>query len=115
LTTEKILSLDRSFESSILVTVRQVNKIVKEKPMKRYSMYEARKNLTDIVSRVAYGGERITIGRRNKDLAVVVSLEDAELLERLEDEADIKAAMRTLKKGEKGIPWEKVKKELGLK
>jgi prevent-host-death family protein len=78
-------------------------------------MDEARRNLTDLVGRVAYGGERITIGRRNKDLAVLVPVEDAELLERLEDEADIKAAMRTLKKGQKGIPWAKAKKELGLK
>ena len=83
--------------------------------MKQYNMHEARANFTDLVSQVAYGGERIVIGRRNKKLAVLVPVEDAELLERLEDEMDIKAALRTLKKGEKGIPWAKVKKELGLK
>ena len=82
--------------------------------MKRFSMAEARKNLTDLVSRVAYGGERITIGRRNRDLAVLISLEDAELLEYLEDQADIKAARKALKERGPDLDWEDVKKELGL-
>lgn len=83
--------------------------------MQRRSMAELRGNLSEVVSRVAFGGERIVIGRREKDLAALVPLEDLELLEWLEDREDVKAAMRTLKKGEKGIPWQKAKKELGLK
>ena len=55
------------------------------------------------------------IGRRERDLAAIVPMEDLELLEYLENREDIKAAMRTLKKGEKGVPWKKAKKELGLK
>jgi prevent-host-death family protein len=80
--------------------------------MKRYSMHEARKELTDLVSRVAYGGERITIGRRNKDLAVLISLEDAKLLEYLEDQEDLKAARKALKEDGPAIPWEEAKKQL---
>lgn len=83
--------------------------------MKRYLMNEARKHLTDLVSEVAYGGERIAIGRRNKDLAVVISLEDAKLLEYLEDQADVKAALKALKTGGPSVDWEKAKKQLGLK
>ncbi len=83
--------------------------------MKRYSMAETRKNLTDIVSRVAYGGERIKICRRNKDLAVVISVEDAELLEYLEDQEDIRAARKALKEPGPDIDWEDIKKELGYK
>jgi prevent-host-death family protein len=83
--------------------------------MRRCNMAEMRKNLSEVVSRAAFGGERIIIGRRERDLAAIVPIEDLELLEFLEDQEDVKAAMRTLKKGEKGIPWEKVKKELGLK
>lgn len=83
--------------------------------MKRYSMAEARQNLTDIVSRVAYGGERIKIGRRNKDLAVLVPIEDADLLERLEDEEDVKAAKRVLKKGGPYMDWEEAKRLLKKK
>lgn len=83
--------------------------------MEQYNMHVTRNSLTDLVSRVAYGGERIAIARRNRVLAVLVSAEDAELLERLEDQEDIKAALKTLKKGEKGIPWARAKKMLGLK
>jgi antitoxin Phd len=83
--------------------------------MKRYSMAEVRKNLSEVVSRAAFGGERIVVGRRERDLAAVVSMEDLELLQLLEDREDVKAAIKTLKKGEKGIPWAQAKKELGLK
>ena len=82
--------------------------------MARYAMAKARKKLTDLVGRVAYGGERITIGRRNKDMAVLVSVDDARLLEELEDIIDVVDARKALAKGGKSIPWVKVKKELGL-
>lgn len=83
--------------------------------MKRYSMAEARQNLTDIVSRVAYGGERIKIGRRNKDLAVLVPIEDADLLEYLEDQEDIRAARKSLKEGGPSMDWDEAKKQLKQK
>ncbi|HUT54188.1 MAG TPA: type II toxin-antitoxin system Phd/YefM family antitoxin [bacterium] len=83
--------------------------------MKRYSMHEARQNLTDLVNQVAYGRERIMIGRHNKDLAVLVPVEDAEYLEHLEDLEDIKAARKALKRKGKAIAWEEAKKKLGLK
>ena len=83
--------------------------------MKRVNMHQARVELTDLVNEVHYGGKRIAIGRRNKELAVLVPIEDAELLERLEDQEDLKAALRSLKKGGKPIPWATAKKALGLK
>ncbi len=82
--------------------------------MTRYAMAAARKELTDIVNRVAYGGERIAIGRRNKDLAVLISVEDAELLEVLEDLVDAKAVRRALAEKEDPIPWQEAKAHLGL-
>jgi prevent-host-death family protein len=78
-------------------------------------MHEARQNLTDLVNQVAYGRERIMIGRRNKDLAVLVPVEDAEYLEHLEDLEDIKAAKKALSRRGKTIPWEEARKKLGLK
>ena len=70
--------------------------------MTRFAMAQARKNLTEIVSRVAYGGERIAIGRRNKDLAVLVSTDEAALLEEIEDRMDVAAARKALaEKGER--------------
>lgn len=74
---------------------------------------EIRNNLADAINRVAYTGERIVLERRGKGVAALVSVEDLALLERLEDEADIKAARKALKeKG--GISLEDLKKKYGL-
>lgn len=75
---------------------------------------EARKNLMDAVNRVVYAGERIVLRRRNKDVAVLVSTEDAALLKALEDRMDIEDAKKALAEGGKSIPWEEAKKKLGL-
>ena len=83
--------------------------------MKGYSMAEVRRELPDLVGRVAYGGERITIQRRNRPLAVIVSLADAELLERMEDEIDIREARKAEKEPGPNIPWAEAKKMLHRK
>jgi prevent-host-death family protein len=73
---------------------------------------EARQNFSDILNRAAYGGERVIVHRGKKPVAAVVPIEDFELLEQLEDRADLEAVRRRLK--EPNIPWSKIKKELGL-
>jgi antitoxin Phd len=74
---------------------------------------DIRNNLADAINRVAYAGERIVLERRGKGVAALVSVEDLELLQRLEDEADVKAAKKALK--EKGrISLEDLKKKYGL-
>ena len=70
---------------------------------------DIRNNLADAINRVAYAGERIVLERRGKGVAALVSVEDLALLERIEDEADIKAARKALK-GKGGISREKIKK-----
>ena len=79
---------------------------------------EVRDNLADALNRVAYQGERIVLERRGKGVAVLVSMDDLALLEAVEDREDVKAARKVLadmkRKGEKGIPWDQVKAELGL-
>ena len=64
----------------------------------------------------AYGGERVRVVRRGREIAAIVPIEDVELLERLEDELDLKAALEALTDPENAvpIPWEQVKAELGL-
>jgi prevent-host-death family protein len=75
---------------------------------------EIRSNLADVINRVAYGGERIILQRRGKRVLAVVSIEDLETLNSLEDKADVKAALKARK--EKGaIPIEKIKARLGMK
>ncbi len=72
-----------------------------------------RQNLSDILNRVAYRGERIVLRRRGKDLAAVVPLQDLQFLDELENRLDLEAAQRALK--EKGsVSWEALKKRLKL-
>lgn len=74
---------------------------------------DIRNNLADALNRVAYAGERIILERRGKGVAALVSMEDLALLERIEDEQDIKAARKALKeKG--GIPLDEYKKKHGM-
>ena len=81
--------------------------------MTRLSATRAREEFSDTLNRVAYGGERIVLHRRGKDLAALVSVEDLQLLRELEDRLDLEAARRAMK--EKGtLSWEDVKSELGL-
>ena len=72
----------------------------------------------DAFNRVAFKGERIRIERPDGVTIYIVSKEDMEDLENLEDrywsEAALEALAEAKAKGEKPVPWEQVKKELGL-
>lgn len=80
--------------------------------MTMVSVTQARSGFADLVNQVAYGGARIVIGRKGKGRAVLVSLDDAEILEEIEKKADLALLRKRMK--EPGEPWEKVKLELGL-
>ncbi len=72
----------------------------------------AREQLADLGNRVSLRGERILIERRGKNLFAFVSVEDLELLERLEDEMDLETIRERMNEPTK--PFAKIKKELGL-
>lgn len=55
------------------------------------STNKTRKDFAEIINRVAYGHERITITRHGKPVAAFISVEDLKFLERLEHELDKKA------------------------
>ena len=77
----------------------------------RISIAEARKALADMINRAACGGERITLLRRGRPAAAIVALRDPELLETLEDQADIAAARAVLADpDQRPIPWAKAKR-----
>jgi prevent-host-death family protein len=81
--------------------------------MKSLDASELRQQIADALNTVAYAGERIAIKRHGKRIAVLVPVDDLELLEAMEDRVDLALAKKALK--EKGrIPWERAKKELGL-
>jgi len=67
---------------------------------------EARRSFADLLARAAYGKERVVVTRNGRPLAVLVSMEDAEILATLED--------LRLRAKEKPIPWAKARKSLGL-
>lgn len=84
-----------------------------EVPMSKVTTVNARQQFSDIINRSAYGKERIVLTRRGKEVVALVPIEDLNLLEELEDRLDIEAARKALKKPG-SVPWEKVKKDLGL-
>lgn len=77
---------------------------------------EARSHLTEIVNEVAYGGERVVVSRKGKKLVAIISLEDFEIFEALEDHLDLSVAELVDKDIEKHgtISWTDAKTELGL-
>jgi prevent-host-death family protein len=80
----------------------------------RMSIVDFRNQLAEPINRVAYQGERVILERRGKGVAALVSMDDLALLEKLEDESDVKAARAALKE-QGAIPFEQVKAELGLR
>nr|HID12318.1 type II toxin-antitoxin system Phd/YefM family antitoxin [Anaerolineae bacterium] len=64
------------------------------------SITEAKRRWGEIVSRVAYGGERIVLLYRGKPKAALVSIEDGRLLEML-DERESREAHRKEIEGQK--------------
>ena len=81
--------------------------------MTKRSVNELRNDLAETLNRVAYKGERVVVERRGKGVAALVPVEDLELLLGLEDRIDLVAARKALKEPGR-IPWERVKKDLGL-
>jgi len=79
------------------------------------SIAKVRNNLADALNRAAYGGERVVLERRGKPVAALVSMDDLELLEQLENEADLKAARKARKEKGKPVPLASIKARLGMK
>ena len=88
--------------------------------METVSSKEIRDNLSDILNKVAYSGQKYTLTRSGKNMAVIVSMEEWKVVERIlqkiEDEEDIRDAdeahVRYMKAG--GVSLEQAKRELGL-
>jgi len=84
--------------------------------MKNVTTAEARKNLSELLNRAAYGGERFVVTRHGKELVAIVPLEDLTLLDRLKtflQARDFESALKEM--AEAGtVPWDDVRRDLGL-
>lgn len=78
------------------------------------SVSHARREMSELVNRVAYGKERIYFTSHEKKLVALVPIEDVETLEAMEDAEDIYEAELALKEiEEKGsIPMAEVRRRL---
>lgn len=76
---------------------------------------EARQDFADVVNRVAYGNERVTVVRRGRDLVAIVPMSDVLLLEAIEDELDLAAAREALADADEAprIQWTELRARLG--
>lgn len=80
----------------------------------KMSVEKVQNRLEDVVDHIARGGDRVVLTRKGKRVAALVSVQELKALQRLEDQADLRAARRALKeKG--GIPLSEIKKRLGMK
>ncbi len=86
--------------------------------MTRLAASRAREDFSDTLNRVAYGGERIVLRRRGRDLAAIVPMEDLALIEKIEDATDVREARKAVahmrRTGKKPVTLEKLKRDLGL-
>lgn len=82
--------------------------------MRTISTTEVRAQFSTLLNKVSSGKQRIRVKRKGKPLVAIVSLEDLEILEEIEDKIDIleanKSKKESLKKGTKSL--DQVIKEL---
>ena len=78
------------------------------------STADARKNFADIVNKVAYGNEQIVLTRRGQGVAALISIDELELLQRIEDYIDIEDAKKALDEPGDNIQAQEFWKQLGL-
>ena len=82
--------------------------------MIRLSTSELRKDTADALNKVVYRGDRIALQRRGKDVAVIVSVEDYELLRAIEDRADMETIKKIKAEQGEDVLWDDLKREPGL-
>lgn len=84
--------------------------------MEDVSTRDARKNLAELLNRVAYGKERFVVTRHGKGLAALVPLSDVSLLERLRRllaRKEVKTAIENARTGT-SLSWAELKADLKL-
>jgi len=82
--------------------------------LRKISTADARKKLSNIMNRVAFGKETFVLTRRGEALAALVPVEDLNLLQQIEERMEVEDAWAARSESEETIAWEELKKELEL-
>ena len=82
--------------------------------MTTLTVTNAREHWSELLDNVKHKGQRIKLQRNGSDVAAMVSSEDAELLELLEDRLDLDEVRRRLSDGKKPVSYKVVRQKLGL-
>ena len=81
--------------------------------MSTITTVELRKHLAEVVNAAKYRKERLVLTRHGKPVAALVPFDDYQLLEALEDQEDLKAALAALDDADDELtPWEAVRANL---
>lgn len=75
---------------------------------------DARKNFADIVNKVAYGKEPVILTRRGQEIAALISIDELQLLQKIEDHIDIEDAKKALEETGENLSAEDFWKQLGI-
>ncbi|MCY3808007.1 MAG: type II toxin-antitoxin system Phd/YefM family antitoxin [Gemmatimonadetes bacterium] len=81
--------------------------------MTRVAATKLRTTISDLLDRAVHHGERVVVERYGKPVAALVSLEDLELLEAIDDRMDIEVAWKALREPNRRS-WDEVRAELAL-
>lgn len=77
------------------------------------SVAEVREQLADMLNEVKYAKKRTVVTKHGRQVAAVVSVEDLQLLERIEDFIDVATALQRLTNSpEPPMDWDDALKEL---
>jgi prevent-host-death family protein len=72
---------------------------------------QAKAQLSDLLNRVAYRGERIVLAKRGREVGALVSREDLRLLQEIEDQRDLELFRHMRKTSKKKIPFDEFVRE----
>ncbi len=78
------------------------------------STAEARKKLSEMINKVAYGYESYVLTRRGDRIAALISIEELELLQKIEDIIDIRDAEKALSDSGDNILEDQFWEKLGI-
>lgn len=75
---------------------------------------QARAKFSELTNRVAFGGERLLIGKHGKNMVALIPAHDLALLEALEEARDLASVRAAMREKSSSTPWAKFKADRGL-